>query len=64
LSTPQRLHDVFHHILTDLKTHLRADARREAVVKAGPNARIRNLFGESSDVAPMVRYAGRGSPGL
>lgn len=38
-----RLHEIVHHVLPDLVTHVLADFGREAVVEAGPDARLRDL---------------------
>src|SRR5260370_25415888 len=55
-----RLHHVFHNVFTDLKPHIGPDTSREAIVEAGPDASIRNLFGKGRHVGPAVGHAGRG----
>src|SRR5262249_25221882 len=51
------LHDVFDSVFTDLEPHLRPDPGREAVMEAGPDARICNLLGERRQVGPTVGNA-------
>src|SRR5712671_2083328 len=38
------LQQVLHHVFADLASHILADAHREPVVKAGPDAGVRHLF--------------------
>src|SRR6202051_3288968 len=44
----------------DLVAHVLPDFGREAVVKTGPDARLRDLVDESAYVGPIVGDAGRG----
>src|SRR5258708_36886731 len=54
----RRLHCVFHNVCTDLEPHIRADAGREAVMKAGPDTSIRNLLSQGSHIGKAMGYAG------
>src|SRR5262249_8375893 len=51
------LHGVFDNVVADLESHLRPDPGREAVMEAGPDARICNLLGECRQVGPTVGHA-------
>jgi hypothetical protein len=50
--------EVLHNVFADLKPHIRPDVGREAVMEAGPDTSICNLFGKGRHVGPTVGYAG------
>src|SRR5207248_3069463 len=52
------LHQIFHHVIAYLKSHLRPDEIRDAIREAGPDAGTCDLFSEGRDVGPAVDDAG------
>src|SRR5262245_28224955 len=58
-----RLHSALHDVMADLISHSSADARRKSVMESGPDAGVRDLFGQDTEVGPAVGDARRGQAG-
>src|SRR6266850_5504910 len=54
-----RLHDILHHMPSDLATHILSDTGREPIVETGIDAGHRHFVGIGPNVAPAVGGAGR-----
>jgi len=51
------MHYVRHKVFTDLESHIPADAGREAIMEAGPDASIRNFIGKGGHVGKAMGHA-------
>src|SRR5882724_8749475 len=55
----RRLQHILHDVLSNPVAHVGSDAGREAIVKAGPDAGVRNLLGKGRHVGEAVSHAAR-----